>query len=54
LFGGGGSIAINVNSNKTVYNDINFNVQRLLKYLSDNNPSESAKKIDLTPKSKTR
>jgi adenine-specific DNA-methyltransferase len=40
LFGGGGSIAINVNSNKTVYNDINFNVQRLLKYLSDNNPSE--------------
>jgi adenine-specific DNA-methyltransferase len=40
LFGGGGSISINATAKKVIYNDINFNVQRLLKYIADSNSAE--------------
>lgn len=38
LFGGGANVALNVNANKIVYNDINLLVEVLLKYLAIANP----------------
>jgi adenine-specific DNA-methyltransferase len=40
LFGGGGSITINAQAKKVIYNDFNFNVQRLLKFIAENNSVE--------------
>lgn len=39
LFGGGGTVAINSKAKDIVYNDINFNVVNLLKYISSHDPS---------------
>lgn len=45
LFGGGATVAINLNANKIVYNEINNFVVELLKYLSENYPSDTYNKI---------
>lgn len=38
LFGGGGTVGININTNNLIYNDINNYVKDLLEYLSKNEP----------------
>lgn len=38
LFGGGATVSLNINAEKIVYNDINFYVVNLLKYLSTTPP----------------
>ncbi|MBQ7257482.1 MAG: Dam family site-specific DNA-(adenine-N6)-methyltransferase [Abditibacteriota bacterium] len=45
LFGGGGTVSINCEANKIIYNDINFNVTNLLKELKERNISETYKYI---------
>lgn len=37
LFGGGANVSININSNKIVYNDYNFIVKDLIKYIAETN-----------------
>ncbi|MDI3348257.1 Dam family site-specific DNA-(adenine-N6)-methyltransferase [Mycoplasmopsis arginini] len=40
LFGGGGTLSVNAVSRKVVYNDINYNVTNLLKYITEHDPCE--------------
>lgn len=46
LFGGGGTVNINVEAEKIIYNDINFIVTDLLEYIALNDPSEMYRYID--------
>jgi len=39
VFGGGGTVVINADAHKYVYNDINFNVVNLLTYIATHEPS---------------
>ena len=50
LFGGGGTVSINANARKIVYNDINFTVKQLLAYISEHNIEDMYKYIDKTIK----
>ena len=50
LFGGGGTVSINIDAKRNVYNDLNFNVTNLLKYLSITNPCDNYKYIEKTIK----
>lgn len=45
LFGGGSTVSLNIDSKKVVYNEINYYVVELLKYLSENHPTQTYKKI---------
>ena len=45
LFGGGSTVGINIKSNRVVYNDINYHVSNLLKYLSTNDPYSTYKDV---------
>ena len=47
LFGGGSTVSLNVKAKKIFYNDNNWIVRDLLKYLSKNNISDLYKKITL-------
>lgn len=40
IFGGGGSVSLNVEAKNIIYNDINYHVSRLLKYIKENSPSK--------------
>lgn len=50
LFGGGATVCVNVEAKRHVYNDLNFNVTNLLKYLSTTSPCENYKYIEKTIK----
>lgn len=50
LFGGGGTVSINVEAKRIIYNDLNFNVSNLLKFLATTDPCENYKYIEKTIK----
>lgn len=45
LFGGGANVAININAKNIIYNDINFFVVSLLKFLANNEPTKIYQEI---------
>lgn len=45
IFGGGATVAINIKAKQIIYNDINFYVVNLLKYLANTNPFDIYVKI---------